>query len=92
MDWLTLTVSDTGIGIPAGKIDHIFEEFTQADSSTTRDYGGTGLGLAISRRFCELLGGSLDAASEHGEGSTFTISVPAILPEEKSPPYTDKQQ
>jgi signal transduction histidine kinase len=92
VDWLTLTVSDTGIGIPAGKIDHIFEEFTQADSSTTRDYGGTGLGLAISRRFCELLGGSLDAASEHGEGSTFTISVPAILPEEKSPPYTDKQQ
>jgi CheY-like chemotaxis protein/anti-sigma regulatory factor (Ser/Thr protein kinase) len=80
VDWLTLAVSDTGIGIPADKIDHVFEEFTQADDSTTRDYGGTGLGLAISRRFCELLGGSLSAASETGKGSTFTIRVPALLP------------
>jgi signal transduction histidine kinase/CheY-like chemotaxis protein len=80
VDWLTLAVSDTGIGIPADKIDHVFEEFTQADDSTTRDYGGTGLGLAISRRFCELLGGSLSAASETGKGSTFTIRIPALLP------------
>jgi len=82
VDWLTLAVSDTGIGIAADKIEHVFKEFTQADGSTTRDYGGTGLGLAISRRFCQLLGGDLNVHSELGEGSTFSIRIPAILPEE----------
>ena len=80
VEWLTLSVSDTGIGIPADKIDHVFEEFSQADSSTTRDYGGTGLGLPISRRFCQMLGGDLTVTSTTGEGSTFTIRVPVVLP------------
>ena len=80
VDWLIFSVSDTGIGIPADKLDHVFEEFSQADSSTTRDYGGSGLGLPISRRFCQLLGGDLTVRSNIGEGTTFTMRVPVLLP------------
>ncbi len=78
-DWLVFSVADTGIGIPEDKIEHIFDEFSQADDSTTRDFGGTGLGLTISRRFADMLGGELSVASEVGVGSTFTISVPAAF-------------
>jgi signal transduction histidine kinase len=76
-DWVTYAVSDSGIGIPADKIDSLFEEFSQVEATTTRDYGGTGLGLAITKRFCELMGGTITVESKSGKGSTFTLKLPA---------------
>jgi PAS domain S-box-containing protein len=77
--WLMLAVKDTGIGIAPDKQQNLFQEFSQADPSTTRQFGGTGLGLAISRRFCQIMGGDISLHSVADEGSTFTIRVPAIL-------------
>ncbi|MBW2422223.1 MAG: response regulator, partial [Deltaproteobacteria bacterium] len=76
-DWLEFVVADEGIGIAADSLDQVFEEFTQADRSTTRNYGGTGLGLPITRRFCRMMGGDVRVASEVGRGSSFTIELPA---------------
>ena len=76
-DWISFAVRDTGMGIPADKLEHVFEEFAQASSTISRDYGGTGLGLPLTRRFSQLLGGDVRIESELGAGSTFTIELPA---------------
>lgn len=75
-DWLRLWVRDTGIGMTPEQLQTVFDAFVQADSSTTKRYGGTGLGLALCREFCTLLGGTIDATSEPGHGSTFTVELP----------------
>jgi signal transduction histidine kinase len=77
---LVLEVSDTGIGIDPAVLPTLFEPFTQVDTSTTRTHGGSGLGLAIARRMAERLGGTLDAGSVPGRGSTFVLRIPTVLP------------
>jgi PAS domain S-box-containing protein len=92
---LHLCVADTGVGIAPDKLDRIFESFTQADNSTTREYGGTGLGLTISRRLAQALGGQLWAESEVGVGSRFHLTLPLLPlgglsePESGLPSFTE---
>lgn len=75
-DWIDLSIRDSGIGISEEAITRIFAPFTQAESSTTRQYGGTGLGLSICKRICEVMGGEIKVESQLGEGSTFTMRIP----------------
>ena len=81
---IILTVQDTGIGVPKEKLEHIFESFTQADTSTTRRYGGTGLGLTIARNLAEMMDGSLEVQSEPGKGSSFTLKLTLEIVDEMS--------
>ena len=81
-DWIVFRVSDTGIGLTAEQIVRLFQSFTQADASTTRKFGGTGLGLALTRRFCQMMSGDVTVHSVPGEGSVFTIKLPATVLEQ----------
>ena len=80
---IKFAVTDTGIGMNEEQLDKVFEEFTQAETSISRDYGGTGLGLPISKNMTELMGGKMDVESVEGEGTTFSITIPIIIQEEK---------
>ena len=78
---LLFAVSDTGIGMTEEQFGRLFEAFSQAEASTRSKYGGTGLGLAISRHFCRMMGGDLTVESVYGQGSTFTVRLPAVVEE-----------
>jgi signal transduction histidine kinase len=78
-EWVTIAVADTGIGMTPEQMGKLFQEFSQASSTTASKYGGTGLGLVISRRFCQMMGGDITVESEVGRGSTFTIRLPRIV-------------
>ncbi|CCO22613.1 ligand-binding sensor domain-containing protein [Maridesulfovibrio hydrothermalis] len=89
-DNITFTIADTGVGIEPAKLETIFAPFSQADSSTTRQFGGSGLGLSISKKLTDLMGGTITAQSTPGVGSTFEISLP--LPRDRDvhvPAYPD---
>jgi signal transduction histidine kinase/CheY-like chemotaxis protein len=79
--WVVFEVSDTGIGLSPDQIVRLFQPFTQADASTTRKFGGTGLGLALTRRFCQMMNGDVTVHSVPGEGSLFTLKLPATVSE-----------
>jgi CheY-like chemotaxis protein len=82
---LHFSVRDTGIGIPADRVNRLFKSFSQVDASTTRRYGGTGLGLAICKRLVELLGGRIWLESELGRGTTFHFTIPAAVAAPQKP-------
>ena len=83
-DNIKFAVTDTGIGMNDEQLGKIFDEFTQAKSSTSKDYGGTGLGLPISKKMTEMMGGIMEVESEEGKGTTFSITIPVEVKEENS--------
>ncbi len=96
---LRIEVRDSGIGIPAGQIERVFERFTQSDEQTTRIYGGTGLGLSIVKQLVQAMEGSIMLQSDLGKGSHFTITLPfglhsnnGVIPDNEKPPYPDIKQ
>ena len=89
---LQFSVRDTGIGIPADRMDRLFKSFSQGDSSTTRQYGGTGLGLAISKRLTELMGGTMSVESREGIGSTFVFTIMAASAQAAERLYLQRDQ
>ena len=82
--WLSFHVRDTGIGMTPEQLSRLFQRFAQADETTTRQFGGTGLGLALTRAFSRLLGGDVNVESTFGEGTTFTLRLPATMPGSKA--------
>ena len=87
-----LAVTDTGIGMTREQLDNLFQSFAQADSGIAKKYGGTGLGLTISRRLARLMGGDITVTSVKGEGSTFTLLLPARQPDEASVEEEDGEE
>ena len=79
LDQITIAIKDSGIGISKEEQSALFEQFKQVDSSRSRKYEGSGLGLALSRQFCRMMGGEIRLQSQVGEGSTFTVVLPAIV-------------
>jgi signal transduction histidine kinase/ActR/RegA family two-component response regulator len=88
--WLTCTVQDTGIGISAERLEHMFDAFQQADNSISRRYGGTGLGLPIARTLAERMGGSLRAESVEEQGSLFTLEIPLAFSQQVAQPVIER--
>ena len=88
-EWIVFRVTDTGIGMSPEQILKLFQDFTQADASTTRKFGGTGLGLALTRRFSQIMGGDVTVHSTPNEGSVFTIKLPAVVKEIKEEAASD---